>query len=101
MSWNPDNPNVVDVRLGNGGVRATTRVTRRSEDRLSPDRIDTSEFYQQTIFANPTGEPRVKASQCFTKYLFRDEAQAEAEGPTHGPAIVATQVLDFALPRLK
>lgn len=33
--------------------------------------------------------PRVKASQCFTKYKFRDEKAAEAAG---GPAIVATQV---------
>jgi hypothetical protein len=33
------------------------------------------------------GAPRVKASQCFTKYLWRDEAEAG-----EGPAIVATQV---------
>jgi hypothetical protein len=35
------------------------------------------------------GTTRVKASQCFTKYLWRDEAAAEKDG---GPAIVATQV---------
>lgn len=33
--------------------------------------------------------PRVKASQCYTKYKWRDEKAAEAAG---GPAIVATQV---------
>lgn len=98
VTWSPENPNVLEVRLGNDGVKAATRVTRRSEDRPSPDRIDTSEFYQQTIFTSSTGEPRVKASQCFTKYLFRDEAVAEAEGPTQGPAIVATQIVsDYLL----
>lgn len=84
---------MLEVRLGNDGVKAATRVTRRSEERPAANRIDTSEFYQQTIYTSTSSEPRVKASQCFTKYLFRSEAVAEAEGPTQGPAIVATQVL--------
>ena len=58
---------------------------------LMTDRIDTSEFYQQTIFTASSGEPRVKASQCFTKYKYRGEAEADAEGDARGPAIVATQ----------
>ena len=34
VTWNPDNPNVLEVRLGgsSGGMKAATRVTRRSED---------------------------------------------------------------------
>ena len=52
-------------------------------------RIDTSEFYQQTIFSASSGEPRVKASQCFTKYRFRNDAAAAADD---GVNIVATQV---------
>jgi hypothetical protein len=41
-------------------------------------------------------QPRVKASQCYTKFKFRAEAAAEAAG---GPAIVATQVVnDFLTP---
>lgn len=40
--------------------------------------------------------PRVKASQCYTKFKWRDEVAAEAAG---GPAIVATQVVnDFLSP---
>lgn len=58
---------------------------------LGTDRIDTSEFYQQTIYTASSGEPRVKASQCFTKYKYRGEAEADAEGDARGPAIVATQ----------
>lgn len=40
--------------------------------------------------------PRIKASQCYTKFKFRDESAAAAAG---GPAIVATQVVnDFLTP---
>jgi hypothetical protein len=42
-----------------------------------------------SLFCFAAARPRVKASQCFTKYKWRDEAAAEAAG---GPAIVATQV---------
>jgi hypothetical protein len=39
----------------------------------------------------------VKASQCFTKYLWRDEAAAAVT--SGGPAIVATQVVsDYLTP---
>jgi hypothetical protein len=42
------------------------------------------------------GQPRVKASQCFTKYKHRDE---EAAAAANGPAIVATQVVsDYLTP---
>jgi hypothetical protein len=41
-------------------------------------------------------QPRVKASQCYTKFKWRAEAAAEQAG---GPAIVATQVVnDFLTP---
>ena len=44
-----------------------------------------------------TGAPRVKASQCFTKYLWRDEGSKAVSGG--GPAIVATQVVsDYLTP---
>lgn len=36
----------------------------------------------------------MKASQCYTKFKFRDESAAEAAG---GPAIVATQVVNAFL----
>ncbi len=42
------------------------------------------------IYSSPgRAEPRVKASQCFTKYKWRDIAAAQRES---GPQIVATQV---------
>lgn len=49
------------------------------------------------IFDNPTnGTPRVKASQCFTKYIYRSEEAAAADD---GQAIVATQVVsDYLTP---
>ncbi len=43
-----------------------------------------------------SGTPRLKASQCFTKYKWRPLEQAAAAG---GPAIVATQVVsDYLTP---
>ena len=42
------------------------------------------------VYASPgRREPKVKASQCFTKYKWRDSAAAQRES---GPQIVATQV---------
>jgi len=40
---------------------------------------------------------RVMGSQCFTKYKWRSQQDAEAAG---GPSIIATQVVsEFAVPR--
>ncbi|KAK9840049.1 hypothetical protein WJX74_002564 [Apatococcus lobatus] len=87
ISWNPDDPNLLKIFLP-GGSNVLARVVRRSEDRKGADRLDTSEFFQQ-IFEKPDSpEPRVKASQCFTKYKWRSEASSQG-----GPAIVATQVV--------
>ena len=42
------------------------------------------------MYASPgRREPKVKASQCFTKYKWRDDAAALRDS---GPQIVATQV---------
>ena len=41
------------------------------------------------IYDDPGRETRVKASQCFTKYKWRELGPAELDS---GPAIVATQV---------
>ena len=41
------------------------------------------------IYDDPGRETRVKASQCFTKYKWRELGPAEVDS---GPAIVATQV---------
>ncbi len=45
----------------------------------------------QTYVAPGRLEPRVKASQCFTKYKWRDLDAAKRQS---GPQIVATQVHD-------
>ena len=44
----------------------------------------------QTYIAPGRLEPRVKASQCFTKYRWRDPDAAKRQS---GPQIVATQVV--------
>lgn len=44
----------------------------------------------QTYVAPGRLEPRVKASQCFTKYKWRDLDSAKRQS---GPQIVATQVI--------
>lgn len=95
IAWNPNDPNILNMALP-GGVDVTTRVTRRSETTAPPDRLDTSEYFQQ-IYASPgRREPKVKASQCFTKYKWRDSAAAQRES---GPQIVATQVVsDYLTP---
>jgi hypothetical protein len=45
-------------RLGGANLHGTADVG----DKCRADRIDTSEFYQQTIFTSDTSEPRVKVS---------------------------------------
>ena len=49
----------------------------------------------QTYVAPGRLEPRVKASQCFTKYKWRDLDAAKRQS---GPQIVATQVHDTPVP---
>ena len=47
-------------------------------------------FAPAQLYDSPgRGEPKIKASQCFTKYKWRDSAAAQRES---GPQIVATQV---------
>ncbi|KAG2439703.1 hypothetical protein HYH02_010582 [Chlamydomonas schloesseri] len=94
IAWSIDDPNVLTLQMPGMSVR--TRVTRRSEDFPQPDRIDTSEYVESVYETGADGAPRIKASQCFTKYKFRSEQAAAADG---GPAIVATQVVsDFLTP---
>eukprot|EP00803_Ostreobium_quekettii_P007750 evm.model.scf_1668.5 EVM.evm.TU.scf_1668.5 scf_1668:27419-33693(-) len=90
INWNPDDPNVLKLSLP-GGTDVLTRVTKRSEDRREANRLDTSEFFEQ-VFDDPSQEmgPKVTASRCFTKYKWRNEEEASADG---GPTIVATQVV--------
>eukprot|EP00891_Asterochloris_glomerata_P007064 jgi/Astpho2/7064/e_gw1.00107.157.1_t len=87
IEWNPLDPNSLKLRLP-GGTSVFTRVTKRSEAKPAADRIDTSEYFQQVFQQGGKPEPKVKASQCFTKYKFRSDVQAAG-----GAAIVATQVI--------
>lgn len=89
INWDPNDPNILKVSLpGNGS--ALTRVTRRSENILGPDKLETSEYSQQ-VFSSPNNNiPRLTASQCFTKYKWRSEEVASKDG---GSVIVATQVV--------
>lgn len=86
VQWDKDDPNDLDLRLpGSGSVN--TRVTRRSEEEPEPRKIETSEYFRQT-YQLPDKPTKVKASQCFTKYKWRNAAEAKG-----GPEIVATQVV--------
>ncbi|GLC41532.1 hypothetical protein PLESTB_001000800 [Pleodorina starrii] len=94
IRWNIDDPNVLSLAMPGMSVR--TRVTRRSEDLPQPDRIETSEYVESVYDSGDGGAPRIKASQCFTKYKWRS---AEAAARDAGPAIVATQVVsDYLTP---
>ena len=46
IAWSAADPNLLSMTLP-GGLDVTTRVTRRSENDSPPDRLDTSEFFQQ------------------------------------------------------
>ena len=46
INWNVNDPNVLTMTLP-GGLDVATRVTRRSENEAPPDRLDTSEYFQQ------------------------------------------------------
>jgi hypothetical protein len=94
IDWDYKNPNIATVRLP-GGAAIRTRVTRRSSSAdIEQQRLETSEYIEQ-IFSDDLGSPpRIKASQCFTKYKFRDEV-----GGPDDVSIVASQVVaDFLTP---
>lgn len=119
ITWDINDPNILDVSLPDNGVHIMTRVTRRSE-RSSPDdaRMECSEFFQEILEYNRESAgnmntrnddgggvinssrkntmvvPKVKASQAFTKYHWRSADQAGLGGPE----IVATQVVSEYLP---
>ncbi|DBA87727.1 TPA: hypothetical protein ACH3X1_004729 [Trebouxia sp. C0004] len=57
ITWNPDNPNQLRMALP-GSMTINTRVTRRSQETPTPDKISTSEYFQQ-IFETP-GRPQAK-----------------------------------------
>lgn len=96
IDWDSNDPNVLNLRLP-GGLSIRTRVTRRSEEipdasaNSKAQRLETSEYFEQ-VFDDPNQlQPRVKASQCFTKYIYRSKEEARG-----GPEIVATQIVgDF------
>jgi hypothetical protein len=87
IAWEPENPNSLDMTLQNG-FRLSSRVTRRSENDVGDNRLETSEFFQQVIESPGRPAAKVKASQTFTKYLWRSSQEAG-----NGPEIVATQVV--------
>lgn len=88
IRWDAGDPNRLDMSLP-GGLRVTTRVTRRSEDwPAGADRLATSEFFEQVLDYEEERAPRVKAQQAFTKYHWRS-----GDAAAGGAEIVATQVV--------
>lgn len=95
IQWQASNPDHLEISLP-GGLRVTSDVTRRSQELLSDDLLETSEFYQQLVDSAQMQNVRLKASRAYTKWRWR-----EADGPAAGnvPTIVATQVIsDFLSP---
>jgi hypothetical protein len=91
IQWNLNNPNELTLKLPQMDIM--TRVTKRSEESVAENRLQTSEYVYQLIEKVDTTKPTVKASRCFTKYLWREEV---IEGQ---PQIVATQVVsDYITP---
>jgi len=91
ITWDINDPNVLELTVP-GGLNVRTRVTRRLQEQAAPDRLLTSEYFQQVFDSTEQAEsqsstPRVKASQCVTKYKWRPETAATAGQPS----IVATQ----------
>lgn len=96
ITWNPEDPNVLLLALPKGLI-IRTRVTRRSEDIPEPDRIETSEYIEQVFDDGVSTSPKVKASQCFTKYKWREMTPDLIAA--NGPGVIATQVVsDFLTP---
>lgn len=89
ITWSPTTPNILELSLP-GGLFVRTRVTKRSEDALNNNRFSTSEYLQQEIDTSESLAPKVKASQCFTKFKWRS---ADEAARARGPQIVATQVV--------
>eukprot|EP01025_Chloroclados_australasicus_P020941 TRINITY_DN2201_c1_g1_i10.p1 TRINITY_DN2201_c1_g1~~TRINITY_DN2201_c1_g1_i10.p1 ORF type:complete len:350 (-),score=52.21 TRINITY_DN2201_c1_g1_i10:639-1688(-) len=89
IQWNPDDPNILTLLMP-GGRQVLTRVTRRSFNQPADDLIETSEYFEQLFESPDEGPPKLKGSQCFTKYRWRDEELANQD---EGPVIVATQVV--------
>lgn len=88
IEWNIDNPNMLQMRLPNG-LDVMTRVTRRSREQVAENRMNTSEYFEEYILVPDKPQPKIKGSQCFTKYLWRTREAAGAGQPE----IVATQVV--------
>lgn len=94
IQWKASSPDHLEISLP-GGLRVTSDVTRRSQEFLSDDLLETSEFYQQLVDSAQLQNVRLKASRAYTKWRWR-----ETDGPADNvPTIVATQVIsDFLSP---
>ena len=127
VAWDPADPNDLRLALPGGRGVVSLRVTKRSEQPGPPGsrRLETAEFTRQVfegaqVSAGALGgeagggppssppppggppratPPRVTASQCFSKWHWRDVADAvgaDVEGAS-GPTIIATQVVSSYL----
>eukprot|EP00890_Picochlorum_soloecismus_P006457 jgi/Picsp_1/6812/NSC_04151-R1_protein len=92
--WELESPSTTQVSLP-GGLRISTNVLRRSEEYLKQDLLETSEFIQQLFDDPKSQEVRLKYSQTYMKYRWRQASDPEDKKPL----IVATQVIsDYLSP---
>lgn len=98
IDWNLDDPNVMKCTLADGKT-IYFKVTARSEteDNSRKHRFETSEL-AEVVFNDYDGsgkDPNVKRTRTYTKWLWRDDKDAQAGQPL----IVCTQiVLDYLTP---
>ena len=98
IDWNLDDPNVMKCSLADGKT-IYFKVTARSEteDDSRKRRFETSEL-AEVVFNDYEGsgtDPNVKRTRTYTKWLWRDQKDAQ----TGQPLIVCTQiVLDYLTP---
>jgi len=70
IDWNPENPNVLKMKLPDG-TNVFTRVTRRYSNQPSDDTLETSELFEQVFDYGIGNVPKVKASRLITKWKWR------------------------------
>lgn len=95
IQWNPAKPDHMSVSLPRG-LRITSDINQRTQNMLSNNLLETSEFYQQ--FIDDSQKVKLKASTAYTKWRWRP-SPLDTNSPGDDVAIVATQLIaDFADP---
>ena len=93
VSWDPANPNV--LQLEDGSCRVFIRVTRRRQDFPSNNQIDASELFETVISRPESTQPLIRRSRVSTKFKYREPSELPSVGSDRQPPaqIIASQVV--------